>query len=127
MEYETQGTTGNLNYFSWPSQYSIDQNTVRSRLLWIGCKNFNDPVEDKVKSVKIVGTGPRAFDDRPNQIFEQELRLVGKSPHPVVTVVTDVTQRASLLEQYDVLDEVDPLFHVTAWCWSGSTLPWGSP
>ena len=108
MEYETQGTTGNLNYFSWPAQYSIDQNTVRSRLLWMGCKNFNDPVDGKLKSVKVVGSGPRDFDDRPNQIFEQEMRVIGRAAHPIVTVVTDVTQRASLLDQYDAVDDVDP-------------------
>ena len=105
MEYETQGTTGNLNYFSWPAQYSIDQNTVRSRLVWIGCKNFNDPVENKIKSVKVIGSGPRLFDDRPNQIFPQEFKLIGKTSHPVVTV--DNTG-GSILNQYDILDAVDP-------------------
>ena len=46
-EYENQLTTGNLNYFSWPAKYGIGQNTQRARALWIGAKNFNDPVEGK--------------------------------------------------------------------------------
>lgn len=105
MEYESQATTSNLNFFSWPSQYSSDQTVMRAHGLWIGCKNFNDPVENKVKSVKVIGSGPRDFDDRPNQIFEKELRLIGRTAHPAVSVDNAAS---SQLTQYDVLDEIDP-------------------
>ena len=105
VEYEGQPTTGNSNFLSWPALYSIDQNTLRGRLLWIGCKNFNDPVEKKLKPVKMIGAGLRDFDDRPNQIFVQEITLVGRSTHPTVTVDN---ASATDLDQYDDLDEVDP-------------------
>jgi hypothetical protein len=105
MEDEGMGTGGNTNYSSWPALYSIDQNFCRMRLLWIGCKNFNDPVENKVKTIKIVGTGLSAFDDRPNQVFPQEFKLIGKTARPSVTVDNS---SASVLDQYDLVDQVDP-------------------
>jgi hypothetical protein len=104
-EYESELTQGNTNFFSWPAQYGIDQNTARAKGLWIGCKNFDDPVENKVKSVKVIGSGPRNANDRINQIFEREIKLIGKSSHPNVTVNG---QSATVLEAYDILDSVDP-------------------
>lgn len=103
-EFESEGTTGNTNFFSWPAQYSIDQNTVRMKGLWIGAKNFDDPVEGKLKSVKVIGSGPRPSDDRINQIFEKDLKLVGKFYHP--TVIVD-DQNATVLDNYDMLDSLD--------------------
>jgi len=107
-EYESEGQTGNTNFFSWPAQYSIDQNAVRMRGMWIGCHNFDDPVENKVKSVKVIGSGPRDASDRVNQIFEQEIKLIGKPvgqyDQPMV-IVDD--QPASSIDAYDELDEVD--------------------
>jgi hypothetical protein len=103
-EYESELSVGNTNYFSWPAQYGIDQNTVRMQAVWIGCKNFDDPVEKKVKSVKVIGSGPRDFTDRPNQIFPQEIKLIGRTSHPNVTIDD---QPASILDTYDLLDEVD--------------------
>jgi hypothetical protein len=105
IEYEDEGTTGNTNFFSWPAQYGIDQNVVRSKLVWIGCKNFNDPVENKVLPVKVIGSGPRDFDDRRNQIFPTQIKLIGRTSHPSVTVDD---QNSSVLTQYDIVDEVDP-------------------
>ncbi len=103
-EYEGQATTGNANFFSWPVLYGTDQNTTRMRGFWIGCKNFDDPVEGKVKSVKVIGSGPRNASDRPNEIFVTDFKLVGKSYHPKV-VVDD--QNASPLDNLDMIDSVD--------------------
>jgi hypothetical protein len=104
-EYETQfnlpGTTS--NFFSWPSQYSSDQTVTRMKGLWIGCRNFNDPVEQKVKSVKVIGSGPKSVAD-PNQIFPVEVKLIGKYDHPHV-FVDDAS--ATLLDNYDLVDEID--------------------
>jgi hypothetical protein len=104
VEHENMGTTGNTNFFSWPAQYSINQNTVRSRGLWIGARNFNDPVEGRVKSVKVVGAGPRDFEDRRNQVIPMEIKLIGKYPSPQVNVDENP---ASELTFYDLLDDVD--------------------
>jgi hypothetical protein len=103
-EYEGEFPSGNTDFFSWPAQYSIDQVTNRSRVLWIGCQDFDDPVEGKIKSVKVVGVNARDHADRPNQVFEQELKLIGKYPHPIV-IVDD--QRATVLNTYDLVDEYD--------------------
>jgi hypothetical protein len=105
-EYEGEFSLPNSsgNFLSWPVQYNIDQTVMRYRGLMIGCKNFNDPVENKVKNVKVIGTGFKAAAD-PYQIFPQELKLIGKSLHPKVFVDD---QRATVLDTYDILDEVDP-------------------
>jgi hypothetical protein len=111
-EYENEFPQGNTNYFTWPAQYGIDptagdQNVARMKGLWIGCKNFNDPVEKKLKSYKVIGAGPRDNPaDRINQIFEKELKLIGKYNHPIV-IVDD--QPALLMEtaHYDDLDSLD--------------------
>jgi hypothetical protein len=104
-EYEGEFTQGNTNYFSWPAQYSIDQNTNRCKSLWIGCRQFDDPVEGKVKGYKVIGQNARDnTSERTNQIFEQELKLIGKNAHPIV-VVDD--QNATILNTYDLVDAYD--------------------
>jgi hypothetical protein len=104
-EYETEFNFpgGNSNFFSWPAQYGINQNVTRMKGLWIGCKNFDDPVEGKIKSVKVIGAGPKAVAT-PDVIFPQEIKLVGKYPRP--SVIVDEAS-ASALEQYDLVDEYD--------------------
>jgi hypothetical protein len=74
------------------------------KAFWIGCTNFNDPVLGTVKSIKVIGTGPKSVPD-PFQVFPQQIKLVGKYPHPSV-LVDGIT--ATDLEDYDVLDEEDP-------------------
>jgi hypothetical protein len=103
-EYEGEFATGNTNFFSWPAQYSIGQNINRCKTLWIGCRDFDDPVQGKVKSYKVVGVNARDHADRPNQVFEQELKLIGRNPAPFV-IVDD--QNASELPAYDLVDEYD--------------------
>ncbi|MGD0340025.1 MAG: hypothetical protein ABSB78_14685 [Bacteroidota bacterium] len=93
------------DYHSWPVQYGIDQTTYRMKGFWIGCKNFDDPVEGKVKSLKVVGAGPRDGSSWTTQVFPLELKLIGKNFHPGVYVDD---QLASLLNTYDILDSQDP-------------------
>jgi hypothetical protein len=95
----------NSNHFSWPAEYGLEQNVIRAQGFWIGCKNFNDPVEEKLKTVKVIGTGPRSGPDRVNQIFPVELKLVAKRRHPSV-FVDNVS--ATVNDSYDIPDEVDP-------------------
>jgi hypothetical protein len=107
-EYENEFPQGNTNYFSWPALYSVDQNTARMKGLWIGCKNFEDLLETpgtvKVKSVKVIGSGPRNATDRVNEIFEKEIKLIARTPHPIV-IVDD--QRATVNDTYDLPDSLD--------------------
>ncbi|MGE5860982.1 MAG: T9SS type A sorting domain-containing protein [Ignavibacteria bacterium] len=103
-EYEGEIPSGSTinNFFSWPVQYGIDQTTTRMKALWIGCKNFDDPVEKKLKSVKVIGSGPRDFADRPNQIFPVEIKLIGKTPRSMVSVDDFLDD-----DVFDVLDSID--------------------
>jgi hypothetical protein len=102
---EGEFTQGSTDYFSWPAIYGIHMECKRADALWIGCKNFDDPVENKIKSYKVIGAGPRPAPDRTNQIFEKEIKLYGKNPHPIV-VVDD--QNATENNIYDLLDDTDP-------------------
>jgi hypothetical protein len=105
-EYEGMFNTTNGDFFSWPADYGIEQNTIRSRALWIGCTNFDDPIYGVHRNFKVVGVGPRdAPTDRPNQILEYDIKLFGKYAHPVVTV-DDLP--ATQNDSYDKLDGVDP-------------------
>jgi hypothetical protein len=101
-EYGNEFPEGNNNFYSWPAQYGIGQSTCRQRTIWIGCKNFYDPVEMKNKSCKVIGVNGN--NAAPAMIFPQTITLIGKQIHPVV-IVDD--QPASALDQYDILDEVD--------------------
>jgi hypothetical protein len=95
----------NGNHFSWPAQYGLEQNVMRAQGFWIGCKNFDDPVEGKVKTVKVIGSGPRSGPDRVNQIFPIELKLIAKRNHPAVFVDNNA---ATVNDSYDIPDEIDP-------------------
>ena len=103
-EFENEFTDGNTNFLSWPAQYGIGQNTIRCRGLWIGCRNFDDPVEGKIKNFKVIDVGPRV-GSYSTKIFPQVIKLIGKKNHPIVTVDD---QLASVLNSYDLVDEVDP-------------------
>jgi hypothetical protein len=102
LEFNDLGTNG--NYFSCPAEYGINQNVTRMKCLWIGCKNFYDPVQQTLNTVKVIGSGPRLAPE-PGLIFPQEIKLIGKYPHPSV-LVNNVP--ATILDQYDLLDEIDP-------------------
>jgi hypothetical protein len=103
---ENELTPINQNSFSWPAQYGDNQHTSRMKGLWIGATNFYDPVEKKVKSVKVVGSGPR-YDatNQPLMIFPQSIKLIGKTAPP--SVIVDY-QNGAANSLYDVLDEIDP-------------------
>ncbi len=91
------------NFLTWPTLYGDNQYMIRSRGFWLGCRNFNDPVENKIKSVKVIGSGPR-YDQAnlPGMIFSANIRLIGRSYPPIVTVDGQTGTNNTL---YDVLDE----------------------
>jgi len=51
-EFEGEFPAAATDILTWPAQYSINQTTLRARFLWIGCQNFDDPVEGKVKKLQ---------------------------------------------------------------------------
>ena len=105
-ESETGGTEETNIAFSWPGEYGLDQYTMRSNGMWLGCRNYYDSKVDNTfeKMVTNVGLKPNEYTERP--IFDAvDFRLIGKFDHPIVTVDGSL---ASELTFYDVLDDVDP-------------------
>ena len=102
---ETGGTEESNITFSWPGEYGIDQYTMRSNGMWLGCRNYYDSKIDKTfdKLVVNVGLKPTEYTERP--IFDAfDFRLIGKYAHPIVSVDGNL---ASELTFYDVLDDID--------------------
>ncbi|MBN1561844.1 TonB-dependent receptor, partial [candidate division KSB1 bacterium] len=105
-EVEGEGYGNNTNFFSWPSQYGVvDQTTTRQKSMWIRAKNFYDPTEGKEKSVKVVGIGPRENPERLNMIFAQSVKVIGKYPYPTVVVDDNIASDLAIYEQLDEFDE----------------------
>ncbi|MBN1782553.1 hypothetical protein JW948_15560, partial [bacterium] len=103
---ETGGTEETNISFSWPGEYGIDQYTMRSQGMWLGCRNYHEAVVDRTfdKIVVNVGLKPNEYTERP--IFDAyDFRLIGKFDHPIVNVDGSL---ASELTYYDVLDDIDP-------------------
>jgi hypothetical protein len=95
------------NFLSWPAQYGDNQHTTRQKGLWIGCTDFNDPVEGAIKSVKVIGIGPRLPVNQFTMVFPKSIRkiqMIGKYPHPDV-YVDGVSGTSNTL--YDSLDVFD--------------------
>jgi len=106
-EVEAEGPDPDIggNNLFWPAAYGLSQHNLRSKGLWIGCRNFYDTNVDKTLSVKVVSAGPRDSEERQNMIFEQSIDLIGKYPHPVVEVDQQIGTINGL---YDTLDDLDP-------------------
>ena len=94
----------NQNYLTWPTQYGDNQHTTRAKGVWIGAKNFYDPVEKKIKGVKVISAGPRLPANNSTMLFPQYIRLVGRSYPPQVVVDNQVGTSNTL---YDALDDMD--------------------
>jgi hypothetical protein len=105
MDYGTEcELVANRNYLSWPTQYGDNQLTTRMKGLWIGAKNFYDPVEKKTKGVKVIGAGPRLPANQFTMIFPKGIKLIGRN-YPTMVVVDQKIGTNNTL--YDVLDDVD--------------------
>jgi len=105
-ETETGGTEETNITFSWPGEYGIDQYTMRSNGMWLGCRNYYDSKVDRTfdKMVTNIGLKPNEYTERP--IYDAvDFRLIGQFAHPIVNVDGAL---ASELTQYDVLDDIDP-------------------
>ena len=100
---ECELTAFNNNWLTWPTQYGDNQYTTRARGIWLGAKNFYDPVEKKTKSVKVVGAGPR-YDpaNQPLMVFPLSIKLIGKS-YPQKVIVDGQIGTTNTL--YDILDD----------------------
>jgi len=68
----------------WPAQF-IYQDMKAAKGMWMGAKDYDDPVAGKVFSYKVVHVGPRVLDDD-SEIFPQEFTTYGQFDHPLVYV-----------------------------------------
>jgi hypothetical protein len=93
------------DFLIWPAQYSDEQHCARAKQLWIGARNFYDPFEQKTKSVKVIGTGPRLSTNLYTMVFPKSIKLIGKYQHPTVVVDDQIGTSNTLYDQLDELDE----------------------
>jgi len=91
----------------WPALFEY-QDIKAAKGLWIGAKNFDDPVFGSNFSYKVIHCGPRILDES-SEIFPQEFYLIGKSSHPIVTVDGAL---ASHTVYMDEVNEIDPTLPV---------------
>ena len=98
----THLTADQQDGFQWPALYEYEDMQA-AKALWIGARNYNDPVAQKTFDHKVVHCGPRVLDET-SEFMPQEFKLVGKFNHP--TVVVDGAL-ASLTVYRDVVDEID--------------------
>jgi len=87
----------------YPAFYRVQDNQA-AKGLWLGAKNFYDPLVSKDYEHKVVHAGPRHLDIV-GETIPKELTLYGKYDHSNVFVDGDP---ATNLQYLDEVDEVDP-------------------
>jgi hypothetical protein len=106
-ETECDGTSTVSIEMAWPADYGLIQYTERSNGMWLGSKDFYDPVTRETVPYKVVCVGPRHNDDQKYAIVTPpaEFKLIGRTDHPIVIVDNKL---ASIINtQYDILDGLD--------------------
>lgn len=86
----------------WPALYKLTD-LQAAKGLWIGTKNFDDPIMEKNYGFKVVHSGPRGVDEH-NELMPKTFKLIGKFPHPLVLVDAEP---ASHTVYEDIVDEID--------------------
>jgi len=95
----------NPNFFTWPAQYSDDQTSLRQQGMWMGAKNFYDPVLETTLGVKVIGAGPRLPQNQLNMTFSQSIQLIAHEQPPLVIVDYQIGTNNTLYDTPDELDE----------------------
>ncbi|MEA3391693.1 MAG: hypothetical protein U9Q91_01800, partial [Candidatus Marinimicrobia bacterium] len=96
--------------YTWESFYR-DQDMQAAKGMWIGVKNFYDPVQGREYSYKIAHNGPRAVTDiEIREYIPQEMQLIARNDHPEVYVddneATDMMNGSNA--KNDEIDQIDP-------------------
>ena len=86
----------------YPAFYRVQDNQA-AKGLWLGAKNFHDPIVSKDYEYKVVHAGPRHLDIE-NETIPKEFSLYGRYDHSNVFVDGDP---ATNLQYLDNVDEVD--------------------
>lgn len=100
------GRTGQLtdqqDGLRWPAFYRVQDNQA-AKGLWLGAKNFYDPVVSKEYEHKVVHAGPRHLDIE-GETIPIELTMYGRFDHPNVLVDNDPSTNLQYLDQVDIID-----------------------
>ena len=86
----------------WPAFYRVQDNQA-AKGLWLGAKNFYDPVVSKEYEHKVVHAGPRHLDIE-GETIPIELTMYGRFDHPNVLVDNDPSTNLQYLDQVDIVD-----------------------
>jgi len=92
-----------LDGFRYPALYPT-QDLQAAKGIWIGAKDYSDPLDGKTYNFKVLAGGPRHIDENSGWMT-QEFKLVARKAHPTV-IVDNVT--AGKLDLVDDIDEIDP-------------------
>ncbi|MDW7679111.1 MAG: hypothetical protein SCK70_00985, partial [bacterium] len=87
----------------WPAQFKY-QDSQAAKALWIGARNYYDPIKDQTFNYKVVHVGPRHFDED-NEFMPVEFKLIGRFDSPNVYVDGLPACNTDFM---DIVDEVDP-------------------
>ena len=86
----------------WPAFYRVQDNQA-AKGLWLGAKNFYDPIVDKEYEHKVVHAGPRHLDIV-GETIPIELTMYGRYDHPNVFVDGDPSTNLQYLDEVDFVD-----------------------
>ena len=86
----------------WPAFYRVQDNQA-AKGLWLGAKNFYDPVVEKEYEHKVVHAGPRHLDIV-GETIPLELTMYGRYDHPNVFVDGDPSTNLQYLDEVDFVD-----------------------
>ncbi len=89
----------------WNAQFRY-QDIKAAKALWIGAKNYYDPLVEKTFNYKVVHAGPRVLDDR-SEFMPVEFKMYGKFDKPMVIVDGILAGRIQYMD--DVDEVVDTL------------------
>lgn len=90
--------------FRYPADRST-QDMQAAKGLWIGARNFNDPITGQTYSHKVVHAGPRILDLE-NEFMPVSIKLIRKQAASRVYV--DGKNSTSLFDEADEIDETLP-------------------
>ncbi len=87
----------------WPAMFK-DQDSKAAKALWIGCTNYNDPIDGKFYAYKVVHIGPRVFNEE-SEFMPSVFKLYGRHDKSVVYVDGSP---GGMLGTMDFVDMIDP-------------------
>ncbi len=83
------------------------QDTKAAKALWIGTRNYSDPLVSKDYNYKVAHCGPRVLDEQ-SEFMPVEMVLYGKYDHPNVIVDGALASKAGFVDLVDEVDESIP-------------------